>query len=79
MVDRSFITVVQQHVRRLCGELLPDAVALVDSFAPPDFFLRSVLGNADGKVRHGSTLFDSTLSGSTPSGFTFSLCQYSRV
>lgn len=50
VVDGGFITAVQQHVRRLCGELLPDAVALVDSFAPPDFFLRSVLGNADGKV-----------------------------
>lgn len=50
VVDRSFITTAQQHVRRLCGELLPDAVALVDSFAPPDFFLHSALGNADGKV-----------------------------
>ncbi|KAG0701612.1 Peroxisomal acyl-coenzyme A oxidase 3 [Chionoecetes opilio] len=50
VVDRSLITAAQQHVRRLCGELLPDAVALVDAFAPPDFFLHSVLGNADGKV-----------------------------
>ena len=50
VVDRSFITAVQQQVRQLCKELLPDAVALVDSYAPPDFFLHSVLGNADGKV-----------------------------
>ncbi|MPC20402.1 Peroxisomal acyl-coenzyme A oxidase 3 [Portunus trituberculatus] len=49
VVDRSLITTAQQHIRQLCGELLPDAVALVDSLAPPDFFLHSVLGNADGK------------------------------
>lgn len=50
VVDRSLITAAQQHIRQLCGELLPDAMALVDAMAPPDFFLNSVLGNADGRV-----------------------------
>lgn len=48
--DGRFISVVHQRIRCLCNDLLPDAVALVDAFAPPDFILRSVLGNADGKV-----------------------------
>ncbi len=44
LVDRSFITTVQQHVRRLCGELLPDAVALVDAFGIPDTCLAAPIG-----------------------------------
>ena len=41
---------VHYHIKRLCSELLKDAVALVDAFAPPDFILKSALGNADGQV-----------------------------
>ncbi|XP_069179960.1 peroxisomal acyl-coenzyme A oxidase 3-like isoform X3 [Procambarus clarkii] len=48
--EGNFISRVHLHIRRLCADLLPDAVALVDAFGPPDFILRSALGNADGKV-----------------------------
>lgn len=50
--DGSFVSMVHHHIKRLCTELLPDAVALVDAFALPDFLLRSALGNADGEVYH---------------------------
>lgn len=49
--DGSFVSMVHHHIKRLCTKLLPDAVALVDAFALPDFLLRSALGNADGEVR----------------------------
>lgn len=45
------MSMVHHHIKRLCSELVPDAVALVDAFALPDFLLRSALGNADGEVR----------------------------
>ncbi|XP_066973372.1 peroxisomal acyl-coenzyme A oxidase 3-like isoform X1 [Macrobrachium rosenbergii] len=48
--DGTFVSMVHHHIKRLCGEMLKDAVALVDAFAPPDFILRSALGNADGQV-----------------------------
>ncbi|XP_041977418.1 peroxisomal acyl-coenzyme A oxidase 3-like isoform X2 [Aricia agestis] len=35
---------------RLCAALAPDAVALADALAPPDFCLRSVLGASDGQA-----------------------------
>jgi acyl-CoA oxidase len=34
----------------LYSKLKPEAVALVDVLAPPDFALNSVLGKSDGKV-----------------------------
>ncbi|CAH0604988.1 unnamed protein product [Chrysodeixis includens] len=33
-----------------CARVLPDALALVDSLAPPDFCLKSILGAADGEA-----------------------------
>ncbi|CAH0722042.1 unnamed protein product, partial [Brenthis ino] len=42
--------VLREGVLRLCAELVPDAVSLADTLAPPDFCLHSVLGNADGEV-----------------------------
>ncbi|CAL4158142.1 unnamed protein product, partial [Meganyctiphanes norvegica] len=50
MSEGSFISASHLHIKRLCRELLPDAVALVDAMAPPDFILQSALGNADGQV-----------------------------
>ncbi|KAK3883082.1 hypothetical protein Pcinc_012576 [Petrolisthes cinctipes] len=50
MHDKSVLSAVQHHVKRLCTALLPDAVSLVDAQAPPDFLLQSALGNADGKM-----------------------------
>lgn len=40
---------VRSTIRRLEGEIYPDAVALVDAIAPPDFVLNSALGSSDGK------------------------------
>ncbi|CAG2058363.1 unnamed protein product, partial [Timema podura] len=34
----------------LCAQLKPDAVALVDAIAPPDFVLNSALGGSDGHL-----------------------------
>ena len=48
--DRKFVKDVHNRIKKLCKELLPEAVALVDAIAPPDFVLQSVLGKADGKV-----------------------------
>nr|CAD7417928.1 unnamed protein product [Timema poppensis] len=34
----------------LCAQLKPDAIALVDAIAPPDFVLNSALGGSDGHL-----------------------------
>ena len=44
---------VRDSILRLCRELKPDAVALVDVIAPPDFILNSPIGHSDGQVRPG--------------------------
>ncbi|PWY97738.1 acyl-CoA oxidase [Testicularia cyperi] len=46
-------------VQEIMAELRPNAVALVDSFAIPDYLLNSALGRSDGKVYE--SLFDFAL------------------
>ena len=41
---------VRSEILRLCGALKPEAVALVDIIAPPDFILNSPIGHSDGQV-----------------------------
>ncbi|KAK3924903.1 Peroxisomal acyl-coenzyme A oxidase 3 [Frankliniella fusca] len=41
---------IRQGILDLCAQLKPDAVALADGLAPPDFILNSVLGKADGNL-----------------------------
>ena len=41
---------VRKAILQLCSDLKPDAVALVDAIAPPDFVLNSVLGRSDGNI-----------------------------
>jgi acyl-CoA oxidase len=42
---------VKENILLLCAELKPEAIAIADALAPPDFVLNSVLGMSDGKVR----------------------------
>jgi acyl-CoA oxidase len=46
---------VRTQFHRLLGEIRPNAVALVDAFALPDYLLHSALGRADGRVYEGMT------------------------
>ena len=41
---------VRAQILRLCSALKPEAVALVDVIAPPDFILNSPIGHSDGQV-----------------------------
>lgn len=44
------LATLQETILKLCRELKDDAVALVDSYAPPDHILNSSLGYSDGKI-----------------------------
>lgn len=41
---------IRKAILQLCLELKPDAVAVADALAPPDFILNSALGQSDGEV-----------------------------
>ncbi|XP_073943629.1 acyl-CoA oxidase 3 [Choristoneura fumiferana] len=41
---------LREGILALCAELTPEAVALVDTLAPPDWCLKSVLGQSDGEA-----------------------------
>lgn len=43
---------VKEAIIRLCAEIKPDAVAVVDALAPPDHALNSVLAKSDGRVSY---------------------------
>ena len=42
---------LKQSILSLLAQLKPEAVAIADALAPPDFILNSALGASDGKVR----------------------------
>ena len=44
------LKVVRAHVLNICKQLVPDAIALADTLAPPDFILNSALGHSSGSV-----------------------------
>ncbi|XP_044730843.1 peroxisomal acyl-coenzyme A oxidase 3-like [Chrysoperla carnea] len=46
----NFVTHFREAIPLLCKQLLPDAVSLADTIAPPDFILNSVLGYSNGEV-----------------------------
>ncbi|XP_014300019.1 peroxisomal acyl-coenzyme A oxidase 3 [Microplitis demolitor] len=41
---------IRESILNICSELKPEAVAIADALAPPDFVLNSVLGMSDGRV-----------------------------
>lgn len=43
-------SLLREAILQLCTQLKPEAVALADVLAPPDFILNSVLGSSDGNV-----------------------------
>lgn len=49
-MQASCTSTLHRAVEELCHQLKPDAVALVDAIAPPDFVLNSALGRSDGRV-----------------------------
>ncbi|XP_077292110.1 peroxisomal acyl-coenzyme A oxidase 3-like [Arctopsyche grandis] len=46
----KFSEFVKEGILKLCSELKPEAVAIADALAPPDFVLNSVLGKSDGML-----------------------------
>jgi acyl-CoA oxidase len=50
LVDGDESALIEEAICRLCSELRPDAVALVDAFDIPDRVLNSALGRYDGNV-----------------------------
>ncbi|KAK0541646.1 hypothetical protein OC845_006958, partial [Tilletia horrida] len=58
-IDREQFALLRGTVQKTLAELRPNAVALVDSFAIPDYLLNSALGRSDGKVYE--SLFDFAL------------------
>lgn len=48
--DSNLADLVREGILQMCSQLKPEAVAVADSLAPPDFVLNSVIGKSDGKV-----------------------------
>lgn len=48
--DSGMHELIREAITKLCKALVPEAVALVDAIAPPDFVMNSPLGMADGEV-----------------------------
>lgn len=42
--------IIKRAILNLCEELKPNAVALADAIAPPDFILNSAIGKSDGEI-----------------------------
>lgn len=41
---------IREHILELCGQMKDNALTLAEVFAPPDWVLRSTLGQSDGKL-----------------------------
>jgi acyl-CoA oxidase len=58
-IDGKQFHLLGSKVQEIMAELRPNAVALVDAFAVPDYLLNSALGRSDGNVYEA--LFDFAL------------------
>lgn len=41
---------VKESILKICSDLKPQMIGIIDALAPPDFVLNSILGKSDGKV-----------------------------
>ena len=48
---------IKKAILKLCEDIKPDAVSLIDAIAPPDFILNSAIGKSDGEVNDFIILF----------------------
>ncbi|XP_054269521.1 peroxisomal acyl-coenzyme A oxidase 3-like [Macrosteles quadrilineatus] len=66
------VVLLREAILQLCSQLKPEAVALADVIAPPDFILNSVLGRSDGNVYKNlqSSLFQNKNTFERPSWWT---------
>lgn len=46
----QFSVIIKSAILKLCAEIKPEAVSLVDAIAPPDFILNSAIGKSNGEV-----------------------------
>ena len=61
LIGRDQVNRIHETLLKLCKDLVPNAIALVDVLAPPDFVLNSILGNSDGQIyQHLKQSFFST-------------------
>jgi acyl-CoA oxidase len=51
------ILLIRNTILKLCSEMKDEAIGLIDSIAPPDYVLNSILGNSNGDVYN--TLYNS--------------------
>ncbi|XP_023243522.1 peroxisomal acyl-coenzyme A oxidase 3-like [Centruroides sculpturatus] len=47
---KTFSSLLEEAILKLCVDLKDDSVALADAIAPTDFLLNSVLGKSDGQA-----------------------------
>ena len=50
LVSKNQVTKIHETLLDLCKNLVPNAIALVEVLAPPDFIVNSILGNSDGDI-----------------------------
>ena len=50
LVSKNQVTKIHETLLDLCKNLVPNAIALIEVLAPPDFIVNSILGNSDGDI-----------------------------
>lgn len=55
MLGSDPVFLIREAILSLCNEIKPEAVALADAIAPPDYVLNSAIGKSDGQVKFSLT------------------------